>query len=198
MRVHFAAGFAQPLAPSSSSRTLAHSLCSSHLCTLLFARPSVCSQVRPSASDPDPPKDANDALLRGNNLRTLIEQARPIPHKEILTFSELRHELRHQLKNPEQAVGTQYKTLPSMNKLLKGHRRGELTVLTGESQISSCACSYCAAQAWCPAVCVCSRRASCSVLFVFSLMCKSTPPLTMPLIAHRPDGSGQDHFPLAD
>ena len=79
----------------------------------------------------EPPKDANEAMLAGLNLRSLIEGAQPLPHKEILTFSELRHELLHHLNNPAQALGTQFSTLPSLNLLLKGHRRGELTVLTG-------------------------------------------------------------------
>ena len=70
-------------------------------------------------------------MLSGLNLRSLIESALPLPHKEIVTFSEIRHELRHHLNHPEQAMGTQFSTLPSMNELLKGHRRGELTVLTG-------------------------------------------------------------------
>jgi twinkle protein len=92
--------------------------------------PDRCLIVRPNGSGPSP-KDANEALLSKINMRELIENATPLPHKEILTFSEVRHELRHQLANPMQAAGKQFSTLPSMNAILKGHRRGELTVITG-------------------------------------------------------------------
>ena len=93
--------------------------------------PDRCLIVRPHPSAKISPKDANDALLSKCNMRELIESANPLPHKEILTFAEVRNELRHQLANPMQAAGKQYSTLPSMNAILKGHRRGELTVITG-------------------------------------------------------------------
>ena len=93
--------------------------------------PNRCLIVRPLNNMVNPPKDANDALLQKLNMRELIESALPMPHKEILTFAEVRHELRYQLANPLQAAGKQFSTLPSMNTLLKGHRRGELTVITG-------------------------------------------------------------------
>ena len=46
-------------------------------------------------------------------------------------ISKVRNELRYQLSNPLEAAGKQFTTLPSMNSILKGHRRGELTVITG-------------------------------------------------------------------
>lgn len=58
-----------------------------------------CLLVRPTSStDPSTssaitsqsPKDANEALLMGTNMRALIEGANPLPHKEILTFNEVR------------------------------------------------------------------------------------------------------------
>jgi twinkle protein len=93
--------------------------------------PNRCLIVRPIPGQIDPPKDANDALLSGQNMRAMIESAAPLPHKEILTFAEVRNELRYQLANPMLAAGKQMSTLPSMNAILKGHRRGELTVITG-------------------------------------------------------------------
>ncbi len=84
-------------------------------------------------NDHNSPKDANDALRQGYDLRKLIENAKPIPHKEILTFHELRQEIRNELENPDQVVGKQFKTLPALNRIIKGHRPGELTVLTGST-----------------------------------------------------------------
>ena len=84
-------------------------------------------------NDHDSPKDANDALRQGLDLRKLIENAKPIPHKEILTFHELRQEIRNELQNPDQVVGKQFQTLPALNRIIKGHRPGELTVLTGST-----------------------------------------------------------------
>ena len=66
-------------------------------------------------------------------MRKLIENAKPIPHKEILTFHELRQEIRNELQNPDQVVGKQFQTLPALNRIIKGHRPGELTVLTGST-----------------------------------------------------------------
>lgn len=36
-----------------------------------------------------------------------------------------------EILNPAEAYGVPITTLPELNRLLKGHRRGELTVLTG-------------------------------------------------------------------
>ena len=83
--------------------------------------------------DHNSPKDANDALRQGLDLRKMIENAKPIPHKEILTFHELRQEIRNELQNPHQVVGKQLRTLPALNRVIKGHRPGELTVLTGST-----------------------------------------------------------------
>ena len=91
--------------------------------------PSRCVLV----GDHNSPKDANDALRQGLDLRKMIENAKPIPHKEILTFHELRQEIRNELQNPHQVVGKQLRTLPALNRVIKGHRPGELTVLTGST-----------------------------------------------------------------
>lgn len=40
-----------------------------------------------------PPKDANDALRQGIDLKKIVAQAQPIPHKEIMTFMELRDQV---------------------------------------------------------------------------------------------------------
>ena len=77
------------------------------------------------------PKDANDALRDGYDLEKLIQSAQVIPHKNILKFSELRSQVIHELCNPNEYKGAQIPSLPTLNKILKGYRRGELTVVSG-------------------------------------------------------------------
>lgn len=76
-------------------------------------------------------KDANDALLAGLDLGAFISSAERIPHSNIATFDELRREVFDEIVNPVRACGVQSRSLPSLNRLLKGHRMGEVTVLTG-------------------------------------------------------------------
>lgn len=55
-----------------------------------------------------------------------------------------------ELANPKQVAGLPCTTVPSLNQILKGHRRGELTILTGPtgagktSMISQLSIDYCA------------------------------------------------------
>ena len=42
---------------------------------------------------PIPPKDANEALLKGWNLNELLDEARELPHDKILRFSDLRDQV---------------------------------------------------------------------------------------------------------
>eukprot|EP01083_Nonionella_stella_P238747 836449_1 len=98
-----------------------------------------CVIVRPS--DADRPtdgrqaKDANDFLRAGANLERLLRAAVPVPHKQIATFSDLRDEVRRELCDPKTVAGLQSLTLPSLTKILKGHRKGELTIWTGPTGI---------------------------------------------------------------
>lgn len=86
-------------------------------------------------------KDACDCLRRGLNLRGFIDRANCVPHDQILTFNELktvelicschRKDVYYDLVHPYELQGTQFISLPFLNRTLKGHRRGELTILTG-------------------------------------------------------------------
>lgn len=96
-------------------------------------------------------KDANDALKLGLDLKAMLTRAEAIPHKQILTFNEVReqvspsllqkmiltflHQVFLELSNPQQVAGLQCTSFPSLNTLLKGHRRGELTIVTGPTGI---------------------------------------------------------------
>lgn len=93
-----------------------------------------CYIVRPSPAASQKMKhvkDANDALLAGLDLDAMVRAAERIPHSQITTFDELRREVYEEILNPLRACGVQSRTLPSLNRLLKGHRMGEVTVLTG-------------------------------------------------------------------
>jgi twinkle protein len=80
-------------------------------------------------------KDANDALLQGLDLNTILNSAAPLPHEQIISFKDLRDDVYRQLTGETFLKGAQCTSLPSFNKLLKGHRRGELTILTGSTGI---------------------------------------------------------------
>ena len=78
-----------------------------------------------------PPKDANEALLTGWDINELMEEAREMPHERILQFSDLRDQVIHEIVNPEKYRGAAIPSLPGFTSLIKGFRRGEMTVLTG-------------------------------------------------------------------
>lgn len=96
----------------------------------LFARklnPKRCSLVQPGDLQPRP----LEALNRGLNLTKILRAALPAGHKAIVSFRQLREEVFGELANSEQVAGVKWARFPELNKLLKGHRRGELTVFTG-------------------------------------------------------------------
>ncbi|XP_004631495.2 twinkle protein, mitochondrial [Octodon degus] len=96
----------------------------------LFARklnPKRCFLVRPGDHQPCP----LEALNRGLNLSRILRTALPAWHKSIVSFRQLREEVLGELSNVEQAAGIRWSRFPDLNRLLKGHRKGELTVFTG-------------------------------------------------------------------
>ncbi|KAM5271259.1 twinkle mtDNA helicase isoform 2-T2 [Ctenodactylus gundi] len=96
----------------------------------LFARklnPKRCYLVRPGDQQPRP----LEALNRGLNLSRILRTALPAWHKSIVSFRQLREEVLGELSNVEQVAGVRWNRFPDLNRLLKGHRKGELTVFTG-------------------------------------------------------------------
>jgi twinkle protein len=87
--------------------------------------------IDPSDFDNKLPKDANEALLMGCSLESILSDAKLTPHEQILTFDELRVDVLHEIMHPDQYVGTPMTSLPMVTSKIKGLRRGELTVLTG-------------------------------------------------------------------
>jgi twinkle protein len=92
-----------------------------------------CLLVQPDSSidGKTAPKDANEALLEGMDLENIIRGAEVLPHERILTFKELRTQVLHEMLNPEKYSGVPVPSLPGFTDIIKGFRRGELTVLTG-------------------------------------------------------------------
>lgn len=96
----------------------------------IFARklnPKRCSLVQPSDQQLQP----LDAFTRGMNLAKILRSALPAGHKSIISFRQLREEVFGELVNVEQVAGVKWARFPELNRLLKGHRKGELTVFTG-------------------------------------------------------------------
>jgi twinkle protein len=91
-----------------------------------------CYLVQPMSIDGKPaPKDANEALLAKLDLEKMIQDARLTPHGGILTFSSIRMQVLEEIMNPNKFTGLQLPSLPILNGIIKGFRRGEMTVLTG-------------------------------------------------------------------
>ena len=76
-------------------------------------------------------KDANDALRAGLNIESILNEASLVPHERIVTFEDLRSEVLQEMLHPEKFTGVPVPSLPGFTKLVKGFRRGEMTVLTG-------------------------------------------------------------------
>lgn len=88
-------------------------------------------QPDPSQYGGDAPKDANDALLNGFDLDELIMDSEISPHERILSFGDLRSQVLHEIQHPDKYKGVGVPSLPDFTGIIKGFRRGELTVLTG-------------------------------------------------------------------
>ncbi|XP_063077416.1 twinkle protein, mitochondrial [Engraulis encrasicolus] len=86
-----------------------------------------CSLVRPGDHQPS----AADALAQGRNLARILKSSIPAAHKSIVSFKQLRDDVFGELANTEQVAGVKWSRFPDLTKILKGHRKGELTVFTG-------------------------------------------------------------------
>ncbi|XP_014203610.1 twinkle protein, mitochondrial [Copidosoma floridanum] len=86
-----------------------------------------CDFVRPIDQQPRPKIAAN----LGYDLKEIIQNAQPIWHQSITTFQSLRQDVLSDLQNIDKVQGVKWTRYPALNKILKGFRRGEFTVLTG-------------------------------------------------------------------
>lgn len=70
-------------------------------------------------------------VRENNNIADVLSKAAPIQHSSITNFAALRQNVFTDLQNSEKADGIKWQRFPTLNVLLRGHRKGELTVLTG-------------------------------------------------------------------
>lgn len=75
-------------------------------------------------------KDANEALLRGFPMWDFIRNAKSRPHSSLISAGSLLETMRAEQKDYSRKV-TPYTALPTLQKLTKGFRPGELTIVTG-------------------------------------------------------------------
>ncbi|CAH1099974.1 unnamed protein product, partial [Psylliodes chrysocephalus] len=84
-----------------------------------------CQLVRPTDKQKLPHLDPSQ------DFKSIISSAQPMWHKSVTTFSSLRSDVLSDLQNIDKVQGVKWKKYPTLNKILKGHRSGELTIFTG-------------------------------------------------------------------
>ena len=90
-----------------------------------------CYVVQPLEGEQNVCKDANDALLKGIDLEAMIKNASVTKHEQVMDFEALRDDVIHEILHPDEYKGMPMPSLPGLTKIIKGYRRGELTILTG-------------------------------------------------------------------
>ncbi|CAB3237528.1 unnamed protein product [Arctia plantaginis] len=86
-----------------------------------------CRFVRPM----DGLVTASEAAAANLPLKSLVAEAKPAAHRSITTFAALRDDVYFEVTNVDKVRGIKWRRFPALTRLLGGHRRGELTVLTG-------------------------------------------------------------------
>ena len=61
---------------------------------------------------------------------SLVQDATPLKHPFILNFQDLKDDVYNEFSDPT-ISGVQWSRFPKLNEHLKGHRAGELTIITG-------------------------------------------------------------------
>ncbi|PXF40963.1 Twinkle protein, mitochondrial [Gracilariopsis chorda] len=95
-----------------------------------------CVVVRGANGTDRDAKDANDCLRHGVNMESMISNAKPIQHEGVMRFEDLREEVFAELNgNGSNQGAVKCVSLPRLNNLLKGHRYGEVTILSGHTGV---------------------------------------------------------------
>ncbi|KAI8064779.1 P-loop containing nucleoside triphosphate hydrolase protein [Gongronella butleri] len=73
----------------------------------------------------------SDTLL-DDEMASIVDTAPgPDNEKAVLQFVDLKNDVYAEILHPEQGRGVASTSLPALNRILKGHRRGELSIITG-------------------------------------------------------------------
>lgn len=88
-----------------------------------------CFAVKPNSRISSP----FAAYENGENLVTILSEARAIHVEDITSFKSLRSEVMSEMMNIGKVEGVKWRCFPLLNNFLKGFRRGELTVLSGST-----------------------------------------------------------------
>ena len=100
-------------------------------CYIVRPTSTNCVKLKSGKKSKHLPKDANDALRMGLDINKILDTAEVTPHERIATFSELREHVFDEIINPDKYSGAALTSMPNFTKIIKGFRRGEMTVLTG-------------------------------------------------------------------
>lgn len=87
--------------------------------------------VKTGIEDEQHIKDANEALLAGVDLMKYINRAKSISEENILRISDMREQIISRVLHSEEQKGISSGYFKWYNNIIKGFRRGELTVFTG-------------------------------------------------------------------
>jgi twinkle protein len=77
------------------------------------------------------PINASQALATGRSLLEILYKSKPLQHDQIIDFENMKEAVYREITNPDQVRGVLSKDLPGLNRILKGHRPGEITIFTG-------------------------------------------------------------------
>lgn len=90
-----------------------------------------CRIVRGLHVDGKPCKDANEGLLRGVDLESLIQRAEVTQHSGLVKFQDIRDLVLADLNNIQDPNVIKSQSIPRLHELMKGFRPGEFTILSG-------------------------------------------------------------------
>ena len=78
-------------------------------------------------------KDANEAYLSGVDLKNYIRNSYLTKSKHLLSIIDLKDDIVNRIFNFKEIAGVKNRYFTWFNDILKGFRRGELTILTGQT-----------------------------------------------------------------
>jgi len=76
---------------------------------------------------------ALSAVRKKMNVQEIVSSAKALHHEYITTFDSLRHDVYLEFLQSEELEGVKWKRFDGLNGLMKGFRRGEMTIFTGRT-----------------------------------------------------------------